>query len=120
MPISRASGDLCPLWVKADFWRAIRNVRFKALAKIPEFLVLAKTSSTGFHCLLPLRRYIWQHGRATFEERCTYCPQDRLLLFGVRDFTKRGLVGLVDSFLNAPVEQVGERHRQRRESLPSW
>jgi hypothetical protein len=32
------------------------------------------------------------------------------LLFGVRDFTKRGLVGLVDSFLNAPVEQVGERH----------
>jgi hypothetical protein len=31
-------------------------------------------------------------------------------VFGVRDFTKCGLVGFVDSFLNAPVEQVGERH----------
>jgi len=28
MPISRASGDLCPLWVKADLCGAIRHVRF--------------------------------------------------------------------------------------------
>ena len=70
---------------KADMCSAKRHVRFSANS--------GHLVGTG-KCLSLT---------AIFEEPCAYCPRDRLLLLGVRNSTKRGLVGLVGIFLKGPL-----------------